>query len=212
MLRAKYHACRDDAERAQFLEPFAGNLDDWLFQARTAQLPPPDLDRIWLLMGGRGSGKSHALSGAAHIAVAAGLTEMGAVCPTKGAFYDIFVAGPSGLCRPRGTAPLPEYVEHKRRLIWPNGATLVYFSAEEPDSLRGGNFELCLIDELAAQRRQEDVFENARLARQGRQAAHADQHHAKADIVHEKTGQDDGRVDHTLFDVRQCEALEPVIS
>jgi len=59
----------------------------------------------------------------------------------------------------QGTASIPEYVEHKRRLMlrlmWPNGAALVYFSAEDPDFLRGGNFELCLIDELSSMKRQD---------------------------------------------------------
>jgi len=56
-LRARYQACRTDEERARFLEPFAGRLGDWVFQARDAELPPADLDRVWLLLAGRGFGE-----------------------------------------------------------------------------------------------------------------------------------------------------------
>jgi phage terminase large subunit-like protein len=40
--------------------------DDWMFRARDAQLPPPDLSRCWLFLGGRGAGKSHSMSAAVH--------------------------------------------------------------------------------------------------------------------------------------------------
>jgi phage terminase large subunit-like protein len=47
--------------------------DDWVFRARDAQLPPIDLDWCWLFLGGRGTGKSHSMSAAVHIAVRAGI-------------------------------------------------------------------------------------------------------------------------------------------
>ena len=38
--------------------------EDWVFAARDAQLPPPDLSWCWLFLGGRGTGKSHSMSAA----------------------------------------------------------------------------------------------------------------------------------------------------
>ena len=38
--------------------------EDWVFAARDAQLPPPDLSWCWLFLGGRGAGKSHSMSAA----------------------------------------------------------------------------------------------------------------------------------------------------
>jgi len=43
--------------------------EDWVFAARDAQLPPPDLSWCWLFLGGRGAGKSHSMSAAVHTAV-----------------------------------------------------------------------------------------------------------------------------------------------
>src|SRR6516162_4735885 len=48
--------------------------EDWVFAARDAQLPPPDLSWCWLFLGGRGAGKSHSMSAAVHTAVRAGLS------------------------------------------------------------------------------------------------------------------------------------------
>src|SRR5215469_6726499 len=43
--------------------------EDWVFAARDAQLPPPDLSWCWLFLGGRGAGKSHSMSAAVHTAI-----------------------------------------------------------------------------------------------------------------------------------------------
>jgi phage terminase large subunit-like protein len=60
------------------------------------------------------------------------------------------IEGPSGIL---GTAPnhfRPTYEPSKRKLEWPNGATALVFSAEEPERLRGPNFDFVWGDELAA--------------------------------------------------------------
>src|SRR5262245_14723631 len=50
--------------------------EDWVFAARDAQLPPPDLSWCWLFLGGRGAGKSHSMSAAVHTAVRAGISRI----------------------------------------------------------------------------------------------------------------------------------------
>ena len=56
--------------------------EDWVFAARDAQLPPPDLSWCWLFLGGRGAGKSHSMSAAVHTAVRAGLKRIHFIAPT----------------------------------------------------------------------------------------------------------------------------------
>lgn len=43
----------------------------------------------------------------------------------------------------------PSYNQSKARVTWPNGAVGIMFSGDEPDQLRGGNFHLAWVDELA---------------------------------------------------------------
>lgn len=133
--------------------------DDWVFSARDAQLPPLDLDWCWLLLGGRGFGKSHSMSAAVHTAVRSGIRRIHLIAPTTADFHDVNLEGPSGILATAGRDPRPKWVISKRRLEWPNGAQCVFFSGEEPDSLRGPQCELCVIDEIGRMRYQQEVFD-----------------------------------------------------
>jgi len=134
---------------------------EWTFAARNAQLPPNDLDWCWLFLGGRGTGKSHAMSASVHMAVRAGLGRIHVVAPTTADVHDVNLEGVSGILAtsPKGTRP--RWVASRRRLEWSNGARCVFFSGEEPDSLRGPQCELCVIDEIARMRYQAEVFDMA---------------------------------------------------
>src|SRR5262249_13448272 len=57
----------------------------------------------------------------------------------------------------------PRWVSSRRRLEWPNGAMCVFFSGEEPESLRGPQCELCIIDEIGRMRYQQSVFDTMML-------------------------------------------------
>jgi phage terminase large subunit-like protein len=63
--------------------------DDWVFRARDAQLPPPNLGWGWLFLGGRGTGKSHSMSAAVHMAVRAGISRIHLIAPTAHDFHDV---------------------------------------------------------------------------------------------------------------------------
>ena len=56
--------------------------DQWVHTARDAQLPPRDLDWCWLVLAGRGAGKSHSMSAAIHTAIRAGLSRIHLIAPT----------------------------------------------------------------------------------------------------------------------------------
>jgi phage terminase large subunit-like protein len=161
--RAKVRAMTPERRAQMFADLGDDAADEWLFAARDAQLPPPDLGWAWLFLGGRGAGKTHTGSSAIHLAVRAGLSRIHAVAPTAADVWDVLVEGPSGLMKTCGAGPIPQIIRYKRRVEWPNGATCTLFSGEEPDQLRGPQAQLCYIDELAKMRYAEDVFDNAML-------------------------------------------------
>src|SRR5262249_38432725 len=144
-------------------ETGAGSPDDWLLTARDAQLPPAGDWSVWLFLGGRGCGKTHALSCAVHTAVRAGVGRIHFVGPTASDLYDVSIFGPSGIMKTCRSGPLPRWIPSKRRIEWPNGATCIFYSAEEPQSLRGPQCSLCLIDEIGRMRQQAEVFDQANM-------------------------------------------------
>ena len=110
----------------------------WPIWARAAQLPPPGEWQTWLILAGRGFGKTRAgaewvrgvaeRDGEARIAlVAASLAEARA----------IMVEGESGLRYVGAPDRRPTFESSLRRLTWPSGAQATLYSAAEPDSLRG---------------------------------------------------------------------------
>lgn len=117
------------------------------------QLPPEGDWRIWLLLGGRGAGKTRAGSEWVTGRVVGGhARRVALVGPTAADVRDVMVEGESGIlaCAPAGFRP--EYEPSKRRLTWPNGALATTYSADEPDRLRGPQHDLAWCDEVAAWR------------------------------------------------------------
>jgi phage terminase large subunit-like protein len=162
-VRARLRALSESGRKA-----FAAELGDdaaqqWVFAARDAQLPPPDLDWLWLFLGGRGTGKSHSMSSAIHLAVRAGISRLHLVAPTTADLHEVNLEGPAGILHTCGTDPVPRWVAYKRRLEWPNGAICAFFSGEEPDSLRGPQCEVCIVDEIGRMRYQQQVFDMAMM-------------------------------------------------
>ena len=164
--RERIRALRDE-ERERFTREYVfGRRDpetDWIFNARDSQLPPRDLDWCWLFLGGRGTGKSHAMSCAVHTAVRSGLRRIHVVGPTTADVHDVNLTGPSGILSTCNPDERPRWLPSKRRLEWNNGAIAVMFSGEEPDSLRGPQCELVVIDEIARCRYQQEIFDMAMM-------------------------------------------------
>jgi phage terminase large subunit-like protein len=127
---------------------------DWRFIGRrNQQIPTGEHWTIWLMMGGRGSGKTRPGAEATHTEVRAGRAKRTALIGATAAdARDIIVEGDSGIL---ATAPLdfrPTYEPSKRRLTWPNGAVATVYSADEPDRLRGPQHDWFWADEVAAWR------------------------------------------------------------
>lgn len=138
----------------------------FLATARPAQKPPDGNDwTTWLFLGGRGAGKTRA--GAEWIRFQVrecGMRQIALVGPTLHDAREVMVEGPSGLrAIERDRSQRPVYQVSRRRLIWPNGAVAQIFSAEEPDRLRGPQFQLAWCDEVAAWPRAETVWDTLQM-------------------------------------------------
>jgi len=142
-------------------------LSDWELWARSDQLPPvSQLQswRTWLVLGGRGAGKTRA--GAEWVrAQALGLDGSIAVERTAlvGETLDtvraVMVEGVSGLLAIHDERSRPKLEISRRRLVWPNGAIAEFFSAEDPDSLRGPQFGAAWCDEICKWRHVDATFD-----------------------------------------------------
>lgn len=125
-------------------------LYTWPLWARPEQLAPPGTWDYWLILAGRGFGKTRSGAEWVHQEVAAGTRRIALVARTAADIRDVMVEGQSGILATAHPARRPKWNPSNRRLTWPNGAIATTFSAQEPDSLRGPQYEKAWCDELAA--------------------------------------------------------------
>ncbi|HTV88005.1 MAG TPA: terminase family protein [Stellaceae bacterium] len=108
---------------------------------------------MWLLLAGRGFGKTRAGAEFVRREIAAGRARRVAlVGPTALDVRNVMIEGDSGLLNIGPHRRRPRYEPSKHRLTWKNGAVAETFSADEPDRLRGPQHDLAWCDELAAWR------------------------------------------------------------
>lgn len=129
------------------------------------QHKPRDLDlRTWLLLGGRGSGKTFA--GSVWVDKMArklsGIT-IALVGPALHDVREVMVEGASGIKALAEPGDRPRWEAGRRRLVWKNQSAAYAFSAEDPDSLRGPQFHAAWADEFCAWRKPEMVLSNLRF-------------------------------------------------
>ena len=128
-------------------------LYDWPLWARANQLPPPGDWTTWLLLAGRGFGKTRTGAEFVRAEVEAGRAgRVALVAPTAADARDVMVEGESGILAISPPWNRPNYEPSKRRVTWPNGALATLYSADEPERLRGPQHDLAWPDELAAWR------------------------------------------------------------
>jgi predicted phage terminase large subunit-like protein len=126
---------------------------DWFEQGRGSQRPPAGNWRVWLLLAGRGFGKTRTGAEFVRMHAEAGTARrIALVAPTEADARDVMVEGESGLLAIAPPDNRPHYEPSKRRVTWQNGAIALLFSAEEPERLRGPQHDLAWCDELAAWR------------------------------------------------------------
>jgi len=138
------------------------------FMARPEQLAPPPLPfmakqpwRTWLVLAGRGFGKTRTLAEFVREEVDAGRAKGGVhlVAPTAADARDVLVEGPAGLLNVWPERLRPIYEPSKRRVLFHTGDTATLFSAEDPDSLRGPQCALGGLDEVAAYLYAQEVWD-----------------------------------------------------
>jgi phage terminase large subunit-like protein len=144
-------------------------LLEWPQWARLNQLPPNgDKWRRWLILGGRGSGKTR--SGAewvraiAHGEWGARAKHIAIIAPTHAEARLVMIEGQSGLLSVHGADERPLYESSKRTITWANGSKAQVFSAEDYDGLRGPQFDAAWCDELAKWKHADDAWNMLQFA------------------------------------------------
>ena len=151
---AKLIAALSDDERR--LLPFL-----WPAWARPEQIPPAGQWEIWLLLTGRGWGKTRTSSEwIRHRVEHEGARRIALVGRTAGDVREVVVEGPSGILAVCPPWNRPTYEPSKRRLTWPNGAVATTYSADEPDLLRGPEHDTAWCDELATWQYLEEAWDD----------------------------------------------------
>ncbi|MBI1186906.1 MAG: ATP-binding protein [Alphaproteobacteria bacterium] len=120
---------------------------DWETWAHDAQLAPHGAWRTWVFLGGRGAGKTRAGAEWIKGGVRSGrIGRIALIGPTLLDARAVMLEGPSGLLR--GAGERPAFAPSLRRLEWRNGAVAHVYSAEDPNSLRGPQFDAAWGDEF----------------------------------------------------------------
>ena len=126
-------------------------LYDWELWGRPEQLTPPGNWQTWLILAGRGYGKTRT--------GAEGVRQwikrypiVNLIAATADDARDIMIEGESGILAICPNDERPDYKVSKRQLIWPNGAKSLIFTADEPERLRGKQHMKLWMDELASWR------------------------------------------------------------
>lgn len=140
-------------------------LYTWRVWARPDQLEPKEEYDVWLLLGGRGSGKTRTGAETVRSWIEdRGLSRLAFVAETKADTRDVMVEGESGLLAISPPWNYPNYEPSKRLVTWPNGAEALLFSGDDPDQLRGPQFEAAWVDELAKFRYAQQTWDNLELS------------------------------------------------
>uniref|UniRef100_UPI00389934AB DNA-packaging protein n=1 Tax=Aquamicrobium zhengzhouense TaxID=2781738 RepID=UPI00389934AB len=167
-------------ERAFSQEEIAIISREWVGTARGKQYRPGAEKTNWLVMGGRGSGKTRL--GAEWVnGLARGFSpftrklrylRIALVAETLGDVREVMVDGPSGIAAISRNGR-PRYEPTRRRLLWDSGAVAQAFSSEDPESLRGPQFDAAWCDEVAKWKNAVECFDmlqfGLRLGEQPRQ-------------------------------------------
>ena len=165
---------------AEVQEQFLSELDEdelralpYLFDfwAMPHQLPPEGEWRSWVILGGRGAGKTRAGAEWVRSMVEGSkpldngrCRRVALVGETIDQVREVMVFGESGIlaCSPEDRRPTWE--ASRKRLIWPNGAVATVHTAFDPESLRGPQFDAAWVDELAKWKKGQEAWDQLQFA------------------------------------------------
>lgn len=126
-------------------------LTDWRSWARPEQLPPDGAWVVWLILAGRGCGKTRTGAEFVRARVDSGEAKrIALVGRTSADTRDVMLEGESGLLSIFPAHQRPVFSPSKRRVTFHTGAVATLYSADEPNLLRGPQHDTAWCDELAA--------------------------------------------------------------
>lgn len=154
--------------------------ESWELWARLDQWAPPDgllspgphhrpegysgAWRTWLIMSGRGAGKTRTgsewVNDMAHTFPGCRIALVG---QTAADTRDVMIHGDSGIIACAKSDRRPRYNPSTRSLKWPNGSSALTFSGDVPDQLRGPQQHFAWIDELAKFRYAKLTWDNLQM-------------------------------------------------
>ena len=132
---------------------------DWSLKARKNQLPPGGDWRVWLILAGRGFGKTRMGAETVRSFAQSGLyRRIALVGETEHDVRAVMIEGESGLLNISPPSFRPELQASLKRLVWPNGVVAEFFSSQNPEALRGPQFHGAWVDELAKYKDPESIY------------------------------------------------------
>ena len=133
---------------------------DWDFWARPQQKIPKGDWSTWLILSGRGWGKTRTGAETVKQWVKDGVRRIALVAETPADARDAMIEGESGILNVFSPDKKPIYESSKRRVTFHTGATAIIYSGANPDQLRGPQHEKAWCDELAAWDYPEETWSN----------------------------------------------------
>ncbi|CAB4142984.1 Terminase-like family [uncultured Caudovirales phage] len=136
-------------------------LHDYELWARTNQRPPSVPWVVWLVMAGRGFGKTWVGANLVNYWAKSGIVgRIALVAEDAADARDVMVEGESGIIACAGKRHRPLYQPSKRRVVWPNGCTATIFTDSDPEALRGPQHEKAWVDELSKYHYAKETWSN----------------------------------------------------
>lgn len=136
------------------------------FWAMPHQAPPEGDWKSWVILGGRGAGKTRAGAEWVRSMVEGAMPmdkgkarRVALVGETVEQVREVMIFGDSGILACSPPDRRPKWEATRKRLIWPNGAIAQVFSAHDPESLRGPQFDAAWVDELAKWKKAQDTWD-----------------------------------------------------
>lgn len=139
-------------------------ISTWKALARPNQLPPQGNWQNWLILAGRGFGKTRTGSETVRAWVRDGLyRRIALIGQTMDEVRSVMIEGESGLLNVHDDDERPRFEPSNNRLIWENGAVAMFYGADHYEKLRGPQFDLAWVDELAKFKYPEKTWEQLML-------------------------------------------------
>jgi phage terminase large subunit-like protein len=147
---------------------------DWNFWGRPEQQEPDGDWSTWLILAGRGFGKTRTgsewvrkiMCGPTPLA-AGRVQRLALVAETAADARDVMTEGPAGILAVHPPGHRPKYSPSIRRLTWPNGSQATLYSAEDPEQLRGPEHEAAWSDETAKWRYAQETWDMLQFGLRG---------------------------------------------